>query len=282
MSYALAIGCSNTDATWGYPYWDDSRKKIWPKWPELLGNKLRKKVRNVAASGMSNHAQFLRAIHIIASDDPPDEVWWMMTYSTRVSVLGIDVDVTMITNNLESYHDMVARGADHCRNGLPKERYNFIHQGTWPKKIALSDVVKKHATLPAITTSDLSDLFSLQEICKARKIKLMVTALYPMFFEYNTRMFDDRSFKKNHVEYENYINSHHMMKYIDQKNIIHGVNKKSIVECWLEEKAMGPREEIEQHYDYYWNSVSHLILPNDGHPTALGQQKIAEMLYCAF
>jgi len=69
--YLIASGCSFTDAGFTSDFHPEM-KCDWPKWPEILAEKLEMKSINVGYCGSGNEGIYSRALDTIASFDPKD------------------------------------------------------------------------------------------------------------------------------------------------------------------------------------------------------------------
>ena len=219
----IASGCSWTNENFTSDFHHDMDCS-WPKWPELLAKKLDMECINLGRSGAGNEYIYSSLLDQIIKMDPNN------------------IGLVMPAWSQSQRRDIKVRGIWKHNNKLPDYAVTSI-DGNIDKSLIY--------------------YYSLQEICKSKKIPLKQLQMLPLF----------RSSKKPpkdlligggvKILYNNpYFNK------IDDNFI-----------GWPTEKRLGGFNFCDDILDIYANERTYCISDLDNHPNAKGQEKIAEFLY---
>ena len=223
----IASGCSWTNEN----FWSDSNPDIdcsWPKWPELLAKKLDMECINLGRSGAGNEYIFSSLLDQIKQ--------------TNKDNIGLVISAWTQTN-----------------------RKDIKVRGIWKHNIKLPDyaVNAKAANID----KSLIYYYSLQEICKSKKIPLKQFQMLP-FFRSNKELPKGLLICTREV---NILYNNPYFKKIDNNFI-----------GWPTERRLGGFNFCDDILDIYANERTYCISDLDNHPNAKGHEKIAEFLYDRF
>ncbi len=223
----IASGCSWTNEN----FWSDSNPDIdcsWPKWPELLAKKLDMECINLGRSGAGNEYIFSSLLDQIKQ--------------TNKDNIGLVISAWTQTNR----KDIKVRGIWKHNNKLPDYAVNSI-DGNIDKSLIY--------------------YYSLQEICKSKKIPLKQFQMLP-FFRSNKELPKGLLICTREV---NILYNNPYFKKIDNNFI-----------GWPTERRLGGFNFCDDILDIYANEKTYCISDLDNHPNAKGHEKIAEFLYDRF
>ena len=232
----IASGCSWTNEN----FWSDSNPDIdcsWPKWPELLAKKLDMECINLGRSGAGNEYIFSSLLDQIKQ--------------TNKDNIGLVIPAWTQTNR----KDIKVRGIWKHIDGFYKPDYTAIHNKMPPKSIAGN------------TDRSIRYYYSLQEICKSKKIPLKQFQMLP-FFRSNKELPKGLLICTREV---NILYNNPYFKKIDNNFI-----------GWPTERRLGGFNFCDDILDIYANERTYCISDLDNHPNAKGHEKIAEFLYDRF
>lgn len=266
----LAVGCSFTDpnfSTLFEPDYDCS----FPKWPELLANKLNVDVVNLGHSGASNEWIINTAIdHIL--DNKPWLVTIGLTEAWRYSVYSkYWINPIVGGRHAIEYHD------PHSEDFCPFLKSYFDVSKTLLKDLLFEE--GHHLSGGHIRRNMFFHYFEniirLQKICKRLDVKLIITPLlWPLAAHPPTTIANQLGRDYDYKELEARIAG----DFLNTSNFDDVDSKTCLGWPWLEELG----GTFPTHFTSGWrmhgpNSLT--ISEEDGHPNALGHQLIAEKFY---
>ncbi len=219
----IASGCSWTNENFTSDFRHDMDCS-WPKWPELLAKKLDMECINLGRSGAGNEYIYSSLLDQIIKMDPNN------------------IGLVMPAWPQACRKDIKVRGIWKHNNKLPDYAVNSI-DGNIDKSLIY--------------------YYSLQEICKSKKIPLKQLQMLPLFRSSKNPPKDLLIGGGVKILYNNpYFNK------IDDNFI-----------GWPTEKRLGGFNFCDDILDIYANETTYCISDLDKHPNAKGQEKIAEFLY---
>ena len=221
----IVSGCSCTNPNFTSDYHPDMDCS-WPKWPELLAEKLDMKCINLGRSGAGNEYIYSSLLDQIIKMDPNN------------------IGLVMPAWSQSQRKDIKVRG---------KWKHNTFFRRQ--QKINNKD---------GNIDKSLIYYYSLQEICKSKKIPLKQFQMLP-FFRSSKRAPKDLFMTWGDLEM---LNNHPYFNKIDDNFI-----------GWPTEKRLGGFNFCDDILDIYANERTYCISDLDNHPNAKGQEKIAEFLY---
>ena len=228
----IASGCSWTNKNFKSDFHHDMDCS-WPKWPELLAKKLDMECINLGRSGAGNEYIYSSLLDQIIKMDPNNIGLVMPAWSQS-------------------------------------QRFECKRRGIWKHNIKLPDYAAN--SIAGNIDKSLIYYYSLQEICKSKKIPLKQLQMLPIFrsnrrcdpnrYDIPQRTLDEIA-EGVRILYNNpYFNN------IDNNFI-----------GWPTEKRLGGFNFCDDILDIYADETTYCISDLDKHPNAEGQEKIAEYIY---
>ena len=256
----IASGCSWTNEN----FWSDSNPDIdcsWPKWPELLAKKLDMECINLGRSGAGNEYIFSSLLDQIKQTNK-DNIGLVIPAWTQVHRKDIKV------RGIWKHIDCIRR-----RRGFYKSAYQLTKKNENKQKrlknlffTAISNKMPP-SSIAGNTDKSLTYYYSLQEICKSKKIPLKQFQMLP-FYRSSKKLPKGLLICTREV---NILYNNPYFKKIDNNFI-----------GWPTERRLGGFNFCDDILDIYANERTYCISDLDNHPNAKGHEKIAEFLYDRF
>ena len=230
----LVSGDSFTDTNWISDY-HDIGPNAWSMWPELLAKKLDMECINLAYSGAGNEYIYFSLLDEIARIDSND--------------IGL-----------------IVAGWSQCH------RRDWNIKNKWHFSNYVNEINVFNNDMNAHIKKSLRYYYSLQEVCKSKKIPYKGVQIIHMFRGWswdpnlNKQTEDEQSFKK---KYLNFIHNSIYFNKIDE-NFIGFPGDKDLGGFSIKSDILGGYEK---------ESLEWAVSKRDNHPNAKGQEKIAEFLY---
>jgi hypothetical protein len=235
----LASGCSCTDQNFTSDYHPDLDCS-WPMWPELLAKKLNMEWLNFGHCGAGNGYVYTSLLDQIVKMNP-DDIGLVIPAWTQAQ--RKDIKIRGIWKHL-----------DQVRN-YPYYKHRTNH-GDIQHRIQESIIL----------------YYSLQEICKSKKIPLNQFQMLPMFLGFDW----DPIAKKHKDGRENAYKI--LVRTIYNNPYYHEINNNFL--GWPTENYIGGFNiKMDVLHGYNKKGLKYQISDIDSHPNAKGQEKIAEILY---
>ena len=232
----IASGCSWTNENFTSDFRHDMDCS-WPKWPELLAKKLDMECINLGRSGAGNEYIYSSLLDQIIKMDPNN------------------IGLVMPAWPQACRKDIKVRGI---------WKHNLA-QTLWRHNIKLPDYAV--TSIDGNIDKSLIYYYSLQEICKSKKIPLKQFQMLP-FFRSNKELPKGLLICTREV---NILYNNPYFNKIDDNFI-----------GWPTEKRLGGFNFCDDILDIYANERTYCISDLDNHPNAKGHEKIAEFLYDRF
>ena len=238
----IASGCSWTDenfTTIHHPDMDCS----WPKWPELLAEKLDMDYINLGEHGAGNEYIYSSLLHQIQSMDP-DDIGLVIPAWTQAQRKDIKV----------------------------RDVWQFLSP---PKNELYSKSTKYYGDVAYRVQESIILFYSLQEICKARDINIIQFQMLPLFRNSISDQYLDRLINSdNTLELS-------LIQTIYDSPFLNDIDSTFI--GWPTEDKLGgfniQTGVINTHDDDGIVDYQYMLSDLDNHPNAEGHTKIAEYLY---
>ena len=228
----LVSGCSYTDINWKSDF-HDIGPNAWPMWPEILAKKLDMEVINLAKSGAGNEYIYSSLLDKIITIDNIGLVIPAWSQSQR---RDWKVKSKWFNN------------AEYCNIKLTQFNDMYAH-----------------------VDKTLRYYYSLQEICKSKKIPLKQFQMIHMFRGYSWDIPTQRHKELPELKKE-LLNHIHNSPYFDKidDNFIGWPGDKDLGGLCIKKDILG---------GYGEDSLPWAVSERDNHPNAKGQEKIAEFIY---
>jgi len=250
MKYLICSGDSFTDGNYRsqqHPEMDTS----WPKWPELLGEKLNMKVINAGGSGQGNE----------------------YIYSTIQDVIESIEDKSQIGLIIAAWSECARNDFQTGRGKLSEQRYGWT-----------SESIDRTGNILGWVKRSLRIFKNLEYMCQYYHIPYIQFQMIPLFVDYlkyhsSSKFPGTRTFQHDpYTEYYDLI----LKKIIEYEKIVDiskfigwpGVEELGGFAFKYELLGDASLSCIEDQYKFGFT-----ISKQDGHPNAAGQVKIAEYLY---
>ncbi len=230
----LVSGCSYTDPNWISDF-HDIGPNAWPMWPEILAKKLDMEVINLAKSGAGNEYIYSSLLDKIITTDNIGLVMAAWSQSQRR-----DWKVKSKWFNNSEY----------CNMDIKRPNSNDMY---------------------AHVDKTLRYYYSLQELCKSKKIPLKQFQMIHMFRGYSWDIPTQRHKELPELKKE-LLNHIHNSPYFDKidDNFIGWPGDKGLGGLCIKKDILG---------GYGEDSLPWAVSEKDNHPNAKGQEKIAEFIY---
>ena len=227
----LVSGCSYTDPNWKSDF-HDIGPKAWQFWPDILAKKLDMEVINLAYSGVGNE----------------------YIYSSLL-------DKIQTTDNI----GLVMAAWSQCQRKDWKRNKKWFNNSEYCNEGIISNDMYAHID------KTLRYYYSLQEICKSKKIPLKQFQMIHMFRGYSWDIPTQRHKEKFELRKE-LLNHIHNSPYFDK------IDDSFI--GWPGDPDLGGFSmKSDLLFGYGKESLEWAVSERDNHPNAKGQEKIAKCLY---
>ena len=243
MKYLICSGDSFTDHYWRsteHPEMDTS----WPKWPELLGEKLNMKVINVGSGGQGNEYIYSTLHDVIESIDDKSEI------------------------------GLVIAGWSQCYRRDYQTGNSKDHLMRWH-----SDAIDKRGNILGWVKRSLRTFKSFEYMCKYHNIPYIQFQMIPLFMDHlrghcHKKYYDSR-YNGIYEEDIQYIlkTMLYYEKILDTTKFIGWPGYEDIGCFALNDKVLGVGTMEEQ------NAYGFIVSEKDEHPNAAGQVKLANYIY---
>ena len=235
----IASGCSCTNEFFSSDYHHDM-DCTWPKWPELLAEKLDMDYINLGHSGAGNEYIYSSILHQIAEINL-DDIGLVIPAWTQAQRKDIKVRGTW-------------RHLDAVRN-YPYQKH-----------------IVQHGDINYRVEQSLLFYYSLKEICKSKKIPLYQFQMLPMFLGFDWDPVLKKHTSGDQEESKRILQSFYSNPYYDQID--------DTFLGWPTENYLGGFNiKMDVLYGYDEKGLPYQISEIDTHPNAIGQIKIAEYIY---
>lgn len=268
--HLLAVGCSFTDpnfSTLHVPDYDCS----FPKWPEILANKLDVDVVNLGRSGSNNQAMVNMAIdHIL--DNKPWLVVVGLTEAWRYSVytkywINPIVGARTAISTSDPYSDSFCK---FLKSYFPVST-TLVKDLLFEEGHMTGDFIRRN-----IFYHYFENIIRLQKMCDRFDIKLIISPLlWPLAAHPPAEIANALGRNYDHIELQKQI----AVDFMNTENFDDVDPKTCLGWPWLEELGGTFPTHQTSGFVQYDDGTSPYRIPEDHHPNALGHQLIAEKFY---
>ena len=262
--YILAHGCSFTDAEFESPIHPEVDCSF-PKWPQLLGDKLGVEVMNIAHCGYGNDQIEKELISQILKEKP----WMVVVGLTEVPRfriygshnLGVLPSILAGPRKSDQIWPDAQDQVDHMELLRP------WHQWYWDK----CDDVERSNHFRVMMEDHFNRIIRIQNLCKALNIKLIMTHLLQMINHYSYyKLRNENSPTQHYSQIEKAISWARNHDQVDPTTII----------GWPHFESINDGYYLINGFDQQgWSNEPMFVGEKDEHPNHLGHQHIAEKFY---
>ena len=289
MSYILASGCSYTDQNYkidtpdllGVAYKD--RPAIpWDAWPAVIAKRLNKRCVNLGKSGAGNNI-IINGLYdyILKAEEPPDEVYVMLSGWDRVNVLDQQITTCSFLQMAEEkfwISKIINPNADEL--ALLRKAEYFESDGKWKTIRDYSFyLMQNKITIDALIHNTLMPLYIFCKFCVDQHIKLTIAnGVRPWGFDWGS----NKEFRKEIINlHEDLYNINKVQEkliynfYFNKIEDLINDDKISAI-LWPFFKGIGGH-----HINAYRPKrpiLTHTISQYDNHPNAIGHEMFADYM----
>jgi len=268
LSYLLASGDSWSFANYKSVF-DEDADTSFSKWPELIGQRLKLPVTNVSACGIGNTLIINNVFDHLLNNDPAIVIIALSSWD-RIQMLNLHLNLylSIVYEHKINPYKRSKELLDGLAGILRK------HNEIIPKDFL--DIITLKITTEALIDDNLRQIYLLQELCKARKIPLIIgQAFSPLSFptiqsliDVNPQALQDhRLASKKQFSMVMFDSKYYDMiedKYTHGWPFFTSLGGFSFQDKWLNDRENG--------YHHY------IISDADQHPNKIGQEDIANQL----
>jgi len=229
-----------------------------PKWPELLANKINLKSKNFGKQGIGNQQIKDTFIDSLVENDTPKLACFLLSDWSRVKILDFPANSFRfkLFKNCSSKTKIcnLCEALGHVRCGL--SRY-FENNFLKTKIINIEEVIYQ------LLLNNLRAIYEIQEFCKLKNINyIIVQGLYPLNFKESLEDYTENIKLAKKLLIQSFIQENYLQK-LDKSKIygypfLKEIGGSYVYDIFEEEDKIG---------DF------------DSHPGRLGQEKIANIFY---